>query len=437
MTAQQKANAFLTTHELGAQFIDAEEILDAFQSEMAAGLAGDPSSLKMIPSFVSVDRAVPHDTPVVVLDAGGTNLRVARVTFGSDGTVDIDGPQEGGKLKTHDMPGAKETITKEAFFKAVAGLLAPVAGALPHIGFCFSYPAEITPDCDGKLIHWTKEIKVPELEGQFVGGGLLESLGDSAGARTITVLNDTIATLLAGKSQGGAGSYSSYVGFILGTGTNTAYIEQNANITKRDDLAAGGLQAINVESGNFAKCVQTDIDKAFDHSTANPGQHMFEKMISGGYLGGLTLEVLRAASREGVFSSGLAERIASMSELSTKAIDDFAKNPCGCGPFDVERLDVDDCEAVLRLYVAVVKRAALLTAANISAAVVKSGCGSDAGSPVCVNVDGSTFYKTYRFPELVHRHLRELLGRKRGLHYEVVQVNDAPIVGAAVAGLTR
>ncbi len=430
MTTEQKADAFLTAHKLGARFVDPEEILDAFQSEMAAGLAGEPSSLKMIPSFVPVDREVPSDTPVIVLDAGGTHLRVATVVFNSEGDPDIRDHRK------HDMPGVDEHLSKDAFFDAIAAFLEPVVHKSRHIGFCFSYPAEITPDCDGRLLHWTKEIKAPEVEGTLVGSGVLERLEDGDGPRTITVLNDTIATLLAGKSAGEPGHHESYIGFILGTGTNTAYVEKNVSITKRDDLAAGGSQAINVESGNFAKCPQTDIDRAFDNSTANPGQQMLEKMISGGYLGGLTLEVLRTAAREGVFSDEMAGRVAAVSELSTKAIDDFAKDPSGPGPFDAQTLCAGDRDAMLRLYIALVERAALLTAVNISAAVLKSGCGSDPQRPVCVNVDGSTFYKTYRFPELVHRHLRELLGG-RGLHYDLVHVDEAPVVGAAVAGLTR
>ena len=42
------------------------------------------------------------------------------------------------------------------------------------IGFCFSYPTEIFPNKDGKLLYWTKEIKIPRMAGQFIGKNLLE-----------------------------------------------------------------------------------------------------------------------------------------------------------------------------------------------------------------------------------------------------------------------
>jgi hexokinase len=84
---------------------------------------------------------------------------------------------------------------------------------------------------------------------------------------------------------------------------------------------------------------------------------------------------------------------------------------------------------------ALVRRAALLAAINISAAVIKSGCGASPKHPVAVNIDGSTFYKTSGLLLQVGRDLKALLG-SRGLSYELIHVEDSPLLGAAVAGLT-
>jgi hexokinase len=84
---------------------------------------------------------------------------------------------------------------------------------------------------------------------------------------------------------------------------------------------------------------------------------------------------------------------------------------------------------------AVVDRAALLTAVNILAAVVKSGAGHDPAHPVCINIDGSTYYKTEGLADRVQNYLSEML-KNRNLHIRCIQVEDAPIVGAAIAGLT-
>jgi hexokinase len=245
-----------------------------------------------------------------------------------------------------------------------------------------------------------------------------------------------VATLLAGKSIGGARRYDSYVGFILGTGTNTSYIEKNANITKRNDLDPKGAQAINIESGNFGRCPRGALDRAFDRTTANPGAYTFEKMISGAYLGGLCLCVLKAAVNQGLFSAAGAGAISDLALLSTIQVDVFLRNPFSAADHPLGLLPEEDQEIALRLLTAVVERAALLAAINISAAVLKSGGGTSPLHPVCVNADGSTFYKTKDFRLRVEEHLHRILG-SRDVHYEIIRVDDSPLIGAAVAGLTR
>ena len=79
--------------------IDTDALLAEFDRQMDAGLAGGKSSLAMIPAYVDADRAVKTDTPINVLDAGGTNLRVATVRFDATGKAKIEG------LRKCAMPG--------------------------------------------------------------------------------------------------------------------------------------------------------------------------------------------------------------------------------------------------------------------------------------------------------------------------------------------
>ncbi|MEE9368225.1 MAG: hypothetical protein V3V05_05100 [Pontiella sp.] len=46
--------------------------------------------------------------------------------------------------------------------------LEPIKDEFDSIGFCFSYVATIMPDYDGRLLRWTKEIKIPELIGKHI-----------------------------------------------------------------------------------------------------------------------------------------------------------------------------------------------------------------------------------------------------------------------------
>ena len=87
------------------------------------------------------------------------------------------------------------------------------------------------------------------------------------------------------------------------------------------------------------------------------------------------------------------------------------------------------------VFTAVIDRTALFTAVNILATVIKSGAGRDPECPVCLNIDGSTYFKTFGLADKVQAHLGAML-KTRGLHIRCIQVDDAPVVGAAIAGLT-
>ena len=71
------------------QDVDAESLLEEFDRQMTAGLGDTPKSLKMLPAYLGVDKPVPSEKPIIVLDAGGTNLRVAVVWFDAAGKARI------------------------------------------------------------------------------------------------------------------------------------------------------------------------------------------------------------------------------------------------------------------------------------------------------------------------------------------------------------
>lgn len=429
----RKAGQFLSDNNLCVATLNPEALLQAFDAEMTRGLDGATDALPMIPAFVTIDRPVPADTRVAVLDAGGTNLRVATVVFDAQGKPHIE------DYTKYRMPGTQGELTADAFYDALADLLAPLAAKSTAIGFCFSYPAEITPDCDARLLRWTKQIKAPAVVNTMLGSGVRTRLAQRGCDRPITVLNDTVATLLAGKSTGVARHYASYVGLILGTGTNTAYVERNANIHKLRALDATGAMIINVESGSFSQVPQSRLDQLFDATTADCGSYTFEKMIAGAYLGGLGGTILKEAAKAGLFTPATAQTVLTMPTPSSKDLDLFCHNPwLPPETFAALPMTEDDRRTALEICLPIYTRAALLTAVNIAAAVIRSGAGADPLHPVAVNIDGSTYYRTAAasFASRVQGHLRDLL-EPRGLHYELISVDEAPIIGAAVAGLTR
>jgi len=421
---------FLSEHGfVVAAEIDRQEMISTFLSEMDKGLKGEPSSLRMIPSYVGVDGRIPEGTKAAVLDAGGTNFRSAVVSI----------PPKVEDKKNQPMPGARSAVSENDFYEAFASELKRVApkATVKKFGWCFSYNCDATPGLDAKLNCWTKGIQAPEIVGQYVGKELLKRLGGGE----IAIVNDTVATLLAAKATEGSKTYSSYLGFILGTGTNTAYVERNANITKLPGLDPKGSMIINAESGSFDKIRQSDFDAAMDAKTADPGHNVLEKMIAGGYLGGVGLEVFKAAAKAGLFSARAAQTLAGLGSLETMDFDNFCaafRKDGRENPLDSVFGDADDARMARRLGVPVFERAAVLTAIHLAAFCIKSGEGVEASAPIAINADGSTYYKTRAIPfaETVCRELDDMLVKRRNIHYCMTpQVEDAPMVGAAIAAM--
>jgi hexokinase len=81
-----------------------------------------------------------------------------------------------------------------------------------------------------------------------------------------------------------------------------------------------------------------------------------------------------------------------------------------------------------------VERSAKLTAINIASAIIKSGSGNSPLKPVCINIDGSTYHKLYSFSEKCEAFLRDILNR-RDLYFYPINLDNAPILGSAIAGL--
>ena len=430
----QNTTAFLSKWGIEAASIDMKSLLATFLSEMEKGLENESgSSLKMIPTYTEVVSGLAKGEPVIVLDAGGTNFRTCLVTFDEQGLAHIE------DFRKVSMPGVKEEVTAQQFFSTFADEVERLIDKSDKIGFCFSYAAAITEDHDGIPLVFSKEIKAPEVIGKKVGASLLSELarrGYDVSKKKVAVLNDTVATLLAGQGAPSDTAYSGYIGFILGTGTNTAYVERNSNISKLG-LFDGKSQIINIESGNFDFCPGR-IDREYFDSTKHPEQYHLEKMISGAYLGPLSTLVIQKAIAEGVLSSTFAKRFAQLGTVNTTVMSNYLEMPFNSNYALVACCEgnEDDAIALWMIIDAVIARAAKLTAANLAATVIKSGAGTDPRKPVCINADGTTFYKTEYLKKYTEYYLHTYLQLEHKRYYRFVRIDDSPIIGAAIAGLS-
>lgn len=419
---------FLKRHGMHYEDIDLAQATRQFADEMRRGLAGEDSSLLMIPTYVGVSGEVPRGREMIVLDAGGTNLRIATVKFDEGGKATV------GHFEKHPMPGTKGELGFDEFFDTLAGYIEPISGVSDTVGFCFSFPTEILPSCDGRLIAFNKEVRVRDSAGCIVGDSINKALARKGlPPKRFIILNDTVATMLGGIADAPKADYDGYIGFILGTGTNTCYIERVSNIVK---LGGGdGLMAINMESGGFDRFPRGDYDLAMDAQCDNEGDHQYEKMVSGAYQGKVIYLTLLGAADEGLLSAAAGEKLREAGELTMRDIDMFCEDTAGdnllshicAGDADREVIyDVIDCSF---------ERAAREVCVNFSGILECTDTGADSARPVCISAEGTTFYKSVLFRPKLDKYIAEFTVGKLGRHVAFVKAEDATLVGSAVAGL--
>jgi hexokinase len=425
-----KAQQFLKVHKLYSSEIDIQTITDDFIEEMENGLEGKPGSLQMIPTYLSAEGKIKPNEPVVAIDAGGTNFRAVKMSFDDNLNLVTE------NLQQRKMPAIDEELSNKEFFATLAAYLTSYKDVSEKIGFCFSYAVEMFPNKDGKLLEWSKEVKAPEVIGQMVGKNLLEAMGTPG--KHIVLMNDTVSTLLAGQAATAGRKFDTYIGFILGTGTNACYIEKNKNITKTTDLDPKGNMIINIESGNFSLMPRTDIDVAFDNTTKQPGRYTFEKMISGGYFGGLCTTALKMAATEEVFSSETKVKMKNMDELTSEEVNNFV---CGvdlpANTLTTVLMSKEDKEAAAEIINALITRAAKLTAASLAAVILKTGKGKWADKPVLMTIEGTTFYKMKNFQLMFEAFLQGFFSGENRRFYEIVEVPNSSLIGAGIAAIVN
>jgi len=408
-----------------------EAIARDLTRQMARGLVGEPSSLKMLRTFTRQPSG--HERGrVVVVDWGGTKARAGLIELGGAGSVQILA-EEALTFSEADKRAAPEPV-----LDLIAGAVGRVVRAegvdAAPLGFVYSYPARLERIDRAVALASTKGWRLKGLEGQDVaalfGAALrragLERVGLAA------VANDTVAALMlqSYRARGrDPGARPADVGLILGTGTNQAA-----------DLGPAGIR--NLESGNFdgVAGVETRYDAALDRELdePRPGAQRFEKMISGHYLGEVLRRVLadlgpRTTGFRWSASAALSTPYALDSEdLSRIAADRTAALD------EVERLlgalgvasTREERTGVRVLAAAIARRAARL----VGAALVGTLRFLDAelAERRTIAVDGSLWGGYPGFEALVREAMGELAGGERASRIETVYVKDSTSAGAAV-----
>ncbi|KAF8822678.1 hexokinase, partial [Cardiosporidium cionae] len=284
-----------------------EKIYESFQDELKRGLNMHKASpFEWRPeecSFKMLDSCVPKvangsETGIFyAIDFGGSFLRSVRVSLLGNGIIETD--YNIYSLKTSDdvdLPkglmdaNAPGEILFDRFSKQIELVMKKhgdnTSSETLGVGFTFSFPCIQRAITHSQLVEWTKEFETGRktssiVEGQNVGKMLDDAFQRNKLPCTVkAVLNDTVGTLLSCAYQKPKSASPCLIGLIVGTGSNACYVEPEWK-----EYGYQG-QIVNIECGNFNRDLPlTEVDLEIDWNTTNRGNQLFEKLISGYYLG--------------------------------------------------------------------------------------------------------------------------------------------------------
>uniref|UniRef100_A0A3P8NI84 Hexokinase-2 n=1 Tax=Astatotilapia calliptera TaxID=8154 RepID=A0A3P8NI84_ASTCA len=350
-----------------------------FRREMDKGLCRDTNptaAVKMLPTFV---RSTPDGTEqgqFLALDLGGSNFRVLLVKVMGNGEQKVEMESQIYDIPEHIMRGSGSE-----FFDHIAACLANYLDKMGMkdkklpLGFTFSFPCQQTKLDEAVLMSWTKGFRSSGVEGQDVVSLLRKSIkkrGDFD-IDIVSVVNDTVGTMMTC----GFDDRHCEVGLIVGTGTNACYMEQMRNIGVLD--GDEGRMCVNTEWGAFGddgalEDLRTDIDRELDAGSFNPGKQLFEKMISGMYMGELVrLILVKMARSQLLFQGKTTSELLTTGHFSTSHIYAIENDKLE-GIASAEKIlrglgldpSVEDCIATRRVCQIVSTRAAHLCASSLA-----------------------------------------------------------------------
>ncbi|KAK4483637.1 hypothetical protein RD792_010838 [Penstemon davidsonii] len=447
-----KAEAILRELEdkCGAPTAKLRQVADAMTVEMHAGLASEGGSkLKMLISYVDNLPTGDETGLFYALDLGGTNFRVMRVQLGGKEGV-IKQESEEVSIPPHLMVGSSHELfdfiaTALAKFVATEGedFHLP-AGKQRELGFTFSFPVRQLSLASGTLIKWTKGFLIEDAVGEDVVEELTKAMERvNLDMRVAALVNDTVGTLAGGK-------YSNpdvIAAVILGTGSNAAYIERAHAIPKWQGLLPKtGEMVINMEWGNFrsSHLPLTEYDISLDAESLNPGEQIFEKLVSGMYLGEIVRRVLcRMVEEASFFGDTIPPKLKIPFILRTPDMSamhhDSSSDLKVVGSKLKDILEVPNSSLKMRKMIVelcdiVTSRGARLAAAGILGILKKIGRdtlkeGDNQKSVIAL--DGGLFEHYTEFRNCMSSTLKELLGEVA--EYIVIELaNDGSGIGAAL-----
>nr|XP_043636182.1 hexokinase-1-like [Erigeron canadensis] len=428
-----------------------KQVADAMTVEMHAGLASEGGSkLKMLISYVDNLPTGNEEGVYYALDLGGTNFRVLRVQLSGQSGIEH---QEFAEVA---IPPQLMVGTGEALFDYIASELAKFVsdesekfrlaeGRQRELGFTFSFPVMQLSIDSGTLIRWTKGFSIDEMVGKDVVAELTAAMKrQGVEMRVSALVNDTVGTLAGGRYD----DQDVAVAVILGTGSNAAYVERAQAIPKwHGPHPKSGEMVINMEWGNFrsSHLPLTEYDNTLDFESLNPGEQIFEKMISGMYLGELLRKALfRMADEAALFGDAIPPKLKTPFILRTPEMSamhhDTSSDLKVVGSvlkdvFEIENAPLSTRKIVVEVCNILATRGARLAAAGILGILKKTGRDTirDGEIPkTVIAMDGGLYEHYTEYRHCLENTLHELVGDQLAKDIKLIHSNDGSGIGAAL-----
>ncbi|XP_044021027.1 hexokinase type 2 isoform X2 [Aphidius gifuensis] len=414
-------------------------VMTRLSNEIKRGLSKETHDESIVKCFTTYVQDLPNGTEsgnFLALDLGGTNFRVLLIT--------LNGMSFDMKSKIYAIPQSLMLGSGTQLFDHIAQCLAlfvkdlKLENQVLPLGFTFSFPLTQYGLTKGTLVRWTKGFSCSGVVDEDVVGLLEAAIAKRNDVKidVCAILNDTTGTLMscAWKNRG------CRIGLIVGTGSNACYVEKTQNVECKIE---GNYQPdkpnmlINTEWGAFGESgtldfVVTEYDRAIDNNSINPQKQLFEKMISGMYMGELTRLVLEKLVDNGhLFNGKCPNDIKKRGNFFTKYVSEIEADLKGkytncrevLSELGIQNASDQDCENVRYVCSVVSRRAAHLASAGIACLLERIG-----EENVTVGIDGSV----YRFHPHFHDLMTEKISQLQKYKFDLMLSEDGSGRGAAL-----
>jgi len=419
--------------------VQTSELMNRLLEDIQLGLGKDTHASSIVKCFVTYVQDLPNGTErgkFLALDLGGTNFRVLLIVLAENKHFDM-------KSKIYAIPQSIMLGSGTQLFDHIAECLANfmkehnVGEERLPLGFTFSFPLQQKGLTKGLLERWTKGFDCSGCVGEDVVQLLKDALSrrNDVQIDVCAVLNDTTGTLMSCAWK----NFNCKIGIIVGTGSNACYVERVENAELFDGDRSKPYVVINTEWGAFGDdgrldIVRTEYDRDIDQHSINPGKQLFEKMISGMYMGELARLVIVKFTKQGLLFGGKgSDLLFKRGNFFTKYVSEIESDKRGTYTNCQQVLDElglshatdQDCSNVRYICECVSKRAAHLVSAGAATLINKMGQDN-----VTVGIDGSV----YRF----HPHFHDLMTEKiaqlitPGIKFDIMLSEDGSGRGAAL-----